>query len=82
MADVKEKLSVIHVQSRVRDSMHISVHGMLFTGRCTCIPLDEQVKDGRWAYTEIPRMKLNNPGNINADVYSKLRAPWTLNDRP
>ncbi|CAM9212040.1 unnamed protein product [Hapterophycus canaliculatus] len=45
-------------------------------------PTDDQVKDGRWAYTEIPLMKLNNPGSVEPDVYSKLRAPWNVNDRP
>ncbi|CAN0161250.1 unnamed protein product [Ectocarpus sp. 4 AP-2014] len=43
---------------------------------------DSQVKDGRWAYTEIPKMKVNDPGGIEPDVYSKLRAPWNVNDRP
>lgn len=41
-----------------------------------------QVKDGRWAYTEIPPMMHNNPGSVQPDVYSKLRAPWNVNDRP
>ncbi|CAM9523606.1 unnamed protein product [Laminaria digitata] len=26
-------------------------------------------------------MKFHNPGNLEADVYSKLRAPWNVNDR-
>lgn len=40
-----------------------------------------QLKNGRWAYTEIPKVKVNNPGGVEADVYSKLRAPWNVNDR-
>lgn len=41
-----------------------------------------QVKDGRWAYTEIPGTKVNNPSDIETDVYSKLRSPWNVNNRP
>lgn len=41
----------------------------------------DQVKDGRWAFTEIPSMRLNNPGRIEPDVYLKLRAPWNVNNR-
>ncbi|CBN79226.1 ortho-aminophenol oxidase [Ectocarpus siliculosus] len=48
----------------------------------TADPTDGQVKDGRWAYTEIPKMKVNDPGAVEPDVYSKLRAPWNVNDRP
>lgn len=40
-----------------------------------------QLKDSRWQYTEIPLMMLNNPGGVSPDVYSKLRAPWNVNDR-
>ncbi|CAM9588108.1 unnamed protein product, partial [Hapterophycus canaliculatus] len=42
---------------------------------------DYMVKDSRWAYTEIPLMMLNNPGEISPDIYLKLRAPWNVNDR-
>ncbi|CAM9999705.1 unnamed protein product, partial [Ectocarpus fasciculatus] len=48
----------------------------------TVDPTDNMVKDGRWAYTEIPKMRVNNPGAVEPDVYSKLRAPWNINDRP
>ncbi|CBN79225.1 TYRosinase family member (tyr-4) [Ectocarpus siliculosus] len=44
-------------------------------------PEDNMVKDGRWAFTEIPRVFENNPGLIDTDVYGKLRAPWNVNDR-
>ena len=47
-----------------------------------CLQIRSQVKDGRWAYTEIPKMRMNNPGGIEPDVYGKLRAPWNVNDRP
>ena len=42
----------------------------------------EKVKDGPWAYTEIPKVKDGNPGSLNADVYGKQRSRWNLNDRP
>ncbi|CAM9726487.1 unnamed protein product [Scytosiphon promiscuus] len=48
----------------------------------TVDPQDDQVKDGRWAYTKIPPMMHNNPGSVQPDVYSRLRAPWNVNDRP
>ncbi|CAN0325141.1 unnamed protein product, partial [Hapterophycus canaliculatus] len=44
-------------------------------------PDDNQVKDGRWANTEIPSMRKSNPGNVSPDVYGKLRAPWNTNNR-
>ncbi|CAM9856817.1 unnamed protein product [Pylaiella littoralis] len=47
----------------------------------TIDPADNMVKDGRWAYTPIPQMDLNNPGDVSPDVYGKLRAPWNVNDR-
>ena len=40
-----------------------------------------QVKDGRWGFTPIPKMRMNNPGEVTPDVYEKLRAPWNVNDR-
>lgn len=44
-----------------------------------CILLyGEKVKDGRWAYTEIPIVR----DDIEADVYGKLRAPWSTSDKP
>lgn len=42
----------------------------------------KKVKDGRWAYTEIPNVKEDNPGLLESDVYGKLRSPWNTNDRP
>ena len=41
----------------------------------------EKLKDGRWAYTEIPLAKDGNPGLIEPDVYGKLRPRWNTNDR-
>ncbi|CAM9642571.1 unnamed protein product [Ascophyllum nodosum] len=45
-------------------------------------PKDHIVKDGRWAFLEIPSVEPGNPGNLNTDVYGKLRSPWNTNDRP
>ncbi|CAM9780271.1 unnamed protein product [Ectocarpus sp. 12 AP-2014] len=42
---------------------------------------DGMVKDGRWAKCEIPKVRDNNPGGLEPDVYGKLRAPWNTNDR-
>ncbi|CAM9846537.1 unnamed protein product [Laminaria digitata] len=42
---------------------------------------DNVLKDGRWAYTEIPNVKDGNPGLLEPDVYGKLRSPWNTNDR-
>ncbi|CAM9493178.1 unnamed protein product [Ectocarpus sp. 6 AP-2014] len=42
---------------------------------------DGMVKDGRWAKSEIPKVRDNNPGGLEPDVYGKLRAPWNTNDR-
>ena len=42
---------------------------------------DEKVKDGRWAYTNIPNVKDDNPGFLEPNVYGKLRSPWNTNDR-
>ena len=39
------------------------------------------MKDGRWAYMTIPKDKEHNPGQIETDIYGKLRSPWTTNDR-
>ena len=41
----------------------------------------EKLKDGRWAYTEIPNVLDGNPGFLESDVYGKLRSPWNTNDR-
>lgn len=43
---------------------------------------DHMVKTSRWAFTEVPNVEVNNPGNLEADVYSKLRSPWNVNNRP
>ena len=53
----------------------LTVHGFVFF-------YGEKLKDGRWAYTEIPKVKDGNPGSLNADVYGKQRSRWNLNDRP
>eukprot|EP00904_Undaria_pinnatifida_P007024 jgi/Undpi1/3451/HiC_scaffold_16.g06823.m1 len=42
---------------------------------------DHQVKDGRWANTEIPTVREHNPGLLEPDVYGRLRSPWNTNDR-
>lgn len=42
-----------------------------------------QVKDSRWAYTEIPSMYEGNPGgDLVPDVYGHLRSRWNANDSP
>ena len=41
----------------------------------------KKVKDGRWAYTEIPYAMDGDPGLLEPDVYGKLRSPWNTNDR-
>ena len=42
-----------------------------------------KVKDGRWAYTEVPRVEKDNMYEmLRSDVYGKLRSPWNVNDRP
>ncbi|CAM9668790.1 unnamed protein product [Ascophyllum nodosum] len=46
-------------------------------------PNDQMVKDGRWAYTEIPRVQKDNMfETLRSDVYGKLRSPWNVNQRP
>ncbi|CAM9967110.1 unnamed protein product, partial [Ectocarpus sp. 4 AP-2014] len=45
-------------------------------------PDDNIVKDGRWAYTEIPREYPGNPGDLIADVYGLLRSRWNVNSSP
>ncbi|CAM9494069.1 unnamed protein product [Ectocarpus sp. 6 AP-2014] len=42
---------------------------------------DNMLKDSRWAFTPIPQMEVNNPGELTPDIYLKLRAPWNVNDR-
>lgn len=71
--------------------VHISLHP-LNDNRRTDLPTDlrrafpvnrrillygEKVKDGRWAYTEIPLARKD----VEADVYGKLRAPWSTSDK-
>ena len=41
----------------------------------------EKLKDGRWAYTEIPKERDGNPGKLDTDVYGKLRPRCNTNDR-
>ena len=41
----------------------------------------KKIKDGRWAYTEIPYAMDGDPGLLEPDVYGKLRSPWNTNDR-
>ncbi|CAM9627360.1 unnamed protein product [Pylaiella littoralis] len=48
----------------------------------TTDPATNMVQNGRWAFTQIPKMRPNNPGQIEPDVYSNLRSPWVVNDRP
>lgn len=49
---------------------------------CFALLFAPQVKTSRWAFTEVPNVEVNNPGNLEADVYSKLRSPWNVNNRP
>ena len=41
-----------------------------------------QVKDGRWAFTEIPEVYDDNPGELVPDVYGLLRSRWNVNASP
>ena len=66
--------------------MYRPTHGDNDAAFCPCIDLlyvlyDEKVKDGRWAYTNIPNVKDDNPGFLEPNVYGKLRSPWNTNDR-
>eukprot|EP00752_Nemacystus_decipiens_P005412 g4907.t1 len=45
-------------------------------------PEDNVVKDGRWAYTEIPEVYDDNPGHLIPDVFGRLRSRWIVNDSP
>lgn len=62
-------------QLRRRCSVSNSYSGALFKIQCV------KVKDGRWAFTEIPKIVQNNPDDIDQDIYGKLRAPWNINER-
>ncbi|CBJ25520.1 ortho-aminophenol oxidase [Ectocarpus siliculosus] len=48
----------------------------------TADPVDNVVKDGRWANTEIPAMDPSSPGELIPDVYGLLRSRWTINSSP
>lgn len=41
-----------------------------------------QVKDGRWAYMEVPILPQEHRDLMGADVYGRMRSPWNVNDRP
>lgn len=41
-----------------------------------------QVKDGRWAYTEIPLIDRDDLELMAADVFGRMRSPWNVNNRP
>ena len=43
---------------------------------------DSQVKDGRWAWTEMPSVEEDNPGELVPDVYGLLRSRWNVNPNP
>ncbi|CAM9863802.1 unnamed protein product [Pylaiella littoralis] len=45
-------------------------------------PVDNVVKDGRWAYTEIPALYDSDPGGIIPDVYNRLRSRWNVAQSP
>lgn len=40
-----------------------------------------QLKDGRWAYTEVTHAKDEDARFPEVNVYGKLRSPWNTNDR-
>ena len=46
---------------------------------CSCL---SQVKDGRWAFTEIPGVYDDNPGELVPDVFGLLRSRWNVNASP
>lgn len=58
------------------------VLGLLALSSTTSMQFAAQVKDGRWAYTVVPSVEENDPGHVLPDVYSRIRAPWNVNDRP
>ena len=43
---------------------------------------DWQVKDGRWAYLEVPIIDQEHRDFMGADVFGRMRSPWNVNDRP
>ncbi|CAN0363328.1 unnamed protein product [Pylaiella littoralis] len=45
-------------------------------------PDDYVVKDGRWAYSEIPTIYESNPGNSIPDVYRRQRSRWVIDSSP
>ena len=43
---------------------------------------DWQVKDGRWAYLDVPIIEQEHRDFMGADVFGRMRSPWNVNDRP
>ncbi|CAN0446565.1 unnamed protein product, partial [Ectocarpus sp. 12 AP-2014] len=48
----------------------------------TADPVDNVVKDGRWANTAIPGTDPGTDGDLMPDVYGLLRSRWVVNSSP
>ncbi|CAN0299970.1 unnamed protein product, partial [Ectocarpus sp. 4 AP-2014] len=48
----------------------------------TVDPVDNVVKDGRWAYTKIPTIDPDMDQDLIPDVYGRYRSQWTVNSSP
>ncbi|CAM9241469.1 unnamed protein product [Ectocarpus sp. 12 AP-2014] len=66
------------------DGDEITINSPLFQESWfgTTDPVDNMVKDGRWAYTEIPTTDPGMHQDLIPDVYGRLRARWTVNSSP
>ena len=40
------------------------------------------MKDGRWAYLEVPIIEQEYRYFMGADVFGRMRSPWNVSDRP
>ena len=40
------------------------------------------MKDGRWAYLEVPIIGKEHRDFIGADVFGRMRSAWNVKDRP
>ncbi|CAM9875490.1 unnamed protein product, partial [Ectocarpus sp. 12 AP-2014] len=66
------------------DDNEITINSPLFQESWfgTADPVDNVVKDGRWANTEVPAADARKDRDLIPDVYGRLRSRWNVNSSP
>ncbi|CAM9760402.1 unnamed protein product [Ectocarpus sp. 12 AP-2014] len=76
--------TIEYVEAEIAGDDEIKINSPLFQESWfgTADPVDNVVKDGRWANTAIPGTDPSTDGDLMPDVYGLLRSRWVVNSSP